>query len=158
MAMYLRELTVRFGTARASDGEPVRLPVGEVVRAPREAAALLYSLLAHEPGEVFSILCLSIRHRIVGYAPISRGTLDTTVVHPREVFRTAILANAASICLVHNHPSGDPTPSADDDLLTMRMVACGDLMGIPVLDHIIVAEQGFFSYREANRLESPEHR
>ena len=91
-------------------------------------------------------------------APRAWGTPDTTVVHPREIFRTAILANAASVCLVHNHPSGEPTPSADDDLLTMRLVACGELMGISVLDHIIVAEQGFFSYRESGRLECPEPR
>jgi DNA repair protein RadC len=153
MAMYLRELTIRFGTARAGDGERVELPVGGVVASPRDVANLLYPLLAHEPVEVFSVLCLSVKHRIVGYAPISRGTLDSTLVHPRKVFRTALMASAASICLVHNHPSGDPRPSPDDDLLTVRLVACGDLMGIEVVDHIIVGEQGYFSYREAGRLQ-----
>ena len=62
------------------------------------------------------------------------------------------MATAASICLVHNHPSGDPRPSPDHDLLTVRLIACGDLMGIEVVDHIIVGEQGYFSYREAGRL------
>lgn len=153
MAMYLRELTIRYGTARAGDGQRVQLPVGEVVASPREVATLLYQVLAHEPVEVFSVLCLSVKHRVVGYASVSRGTLDSTIVHPREVFRTALMASAASICLVHNHPSGDPRPSPDDDLLTVRLVACGDLMGIEVVDHVIVAEHGYFSYREAGRLE-----
>ena len=112
-------------------------------------------VLAHEPVEVFSVLCLSVKHRVVGYAPVSRGTLDSTIVHPREVFRAALMASAASICLVHNHPSGDPRPSPDDDLLTVRLVACGDLMGIEVVDHVIVAEHGYFSYREAGRLRVP---
>ena len=154
MAVYLRELTIRFGNARASDGERLPLPVGSHVSAPREVADLLYQILGHEPAEVFSVLCLSIRNRIIGYAEITRGTLDTTVVHPREVFRAAFLANAASVCLAHNHPSGDATPSVDDDLLTVRLMACGELLGITVLDHIIVAEQGFFSYRESRRMET----
>lgn len=153
MAMYLRELSIRYGTARAGDGQRVQTPVGDIVASPRDVASLLAPLLLHEPVEVFSVLCLSVKHRIVGYAPISRGTLDSTVVHPREVFRTALMASAASICLVHNHPSGDPRPSPDDDLLTVRLVACGDLMGIEVVDHIILGEQGYFSYREAARLE-----
>ena len=134
-------------------GTASQLPVGEVVASPRDVASLLFPLFAHEPAEVFSVLCLSVKHRIVGYAPISRGTLDSTVVHPRDVFRAAILSNAAALALVHNHPSGDPRPSPDDDLLTVRLVACGDLMGIEVVDHIIVGEQGYFSYREAGRLE-----
>jgi len=108
MAMYLRELTIRYGTARAGDGSRVQLPVGEVVASPREVASLLHPLLAHEPVEVFSVLCLSVKHRIVGYAPISRRTLDSTIVHPREVFRAAILSSAAALALIHNHPSGDP--------------------------------------------------
>lgn len=153
MAMYLRELTIKFGTARAGDGTRVHLPVGEVVASPRDVATLLFPLLAHEPVEVFSVLCLSVKHRVVGYAPISRGTLDATVVHPRDVFRAAILGNAGALALVHNHPSGNPSPSPDDDLLTVRLVACGDLMGIEVVDNVIVADQGYFSYREAGRLE-----
>lgn len=153
MAMYLRELTIRYGTARAGDGNRVQLPVGEVVASPRDVASLLFPLFTHEPAEVFSVLSLSVKHRIVGYSPISRGTLDSTVVHPRDVFRAAILSNAAALALVHNHPSGDPRPSPDDDLLTVRLVGCGDLMGIEVVDHIIVGEQGYFSYREAGRLE-----
>ena len=152
MAMYLRELTIRFGTARASDGERVQLPVGEVVASPREVASLLYPLLALEPVEVFSVLCLSVKHRVVGYAPVSRGTLDGTIVHPREVFRVALMASAASICLVHNHPSGNPSPSPDDDRLTVRLVACGELMGIEVADHIVLGDGAYFSYREAGRL------
>lgn len=155
MAMYLRELTIRYGTARAGDGQRVALPVGEVIASPRDIAFLLAPLLLHEPVEVLSVLCLSVKHRIVGYAPIFRGTLDSTIVHPREVFRSALMASSASICLVHNHPSGDPRPSPDDDLLTVRLVGCGELMGIDVVDHLIIGEQGYFSYREAARFAVP---
>ena len=83
---------------------------------------------------------------------MSVGSLDATVVHPREVFREAASAAAAAIVLFHNHPSGDPTPSADDLALTTRMVNAGDIMGIDVVDHLILADQRYFSLVEAGRL------
>ena len=83
------------------------------------------AVLQDQPSEVFAILCLSTKHRVIGYHEVSRGTLDTALVHPREVFKAAILANAAAIILTHNHPSGDPTPSADDVALTQRLVQAG---------------------------------
>jgi DNA repair protein RadC len=79
---------------------------------------------------------------------VSVGSVDTSVVHPREVFRAAATAGAAAIVLFHNHPSGDPTPSTDDVVLTQRLVRAGDLMGIQVLDHVIVAESRYHSMRE----------
>ena len=80
------------------------------------------------------------------------GTLDRSVVHPREVFREAASARAAGIVLFHNHPSGDPTPSADDLSLTRRLVAAGELMGIDVLDHLVLTATRFVSLREMGRL------
>jgi DNA repair protein RadC len=83
---------------------------------------------------------------------VSVGTLDSTPAHPREVFREATRAAAAAVVLFHNHPSGDPTPSGDDWDLTRRLVDAGELIGIRVLDHIILAETKYFSFREAGRL------
>jgi DNA repair protein RadC len=86
---------------------------------------------------------------------LSVGSLDATIVHPREVFREAAAASAAAIVLFHNHPSGDPAPSHDDLTLTTRLVEAGAVMGIAVLDHIILAESRFFSMAEAGSLASP---
>ena len=85
---------------------------------------------------------LDSRHRILGITEISRGTLTASLVHPREVFKAAILANAAAIIVAHNHPSGDVTPSSEDDKVTKRLREAGKVMGIRVLDHVIVGPMG----------------
>src|SRR5258706_11469501 len=123
----LRALTVRYAVKTGVDGAPVR--IDRVVSTPRECANVLRTLLQDEPSEVFAILCLSTKHRVIAYHEVSRGTLDTTLVHPREVFKAAILANSAGIVLCHTHPSGDPTPSPDDLALTRRLVDAGHLLG-----------------------------
>ena len=122
------------------------------MNAPRESALALMTTLQDQPGEVFAILCLSTKHRVIAYHEVSRGTLDATLVHPREVFKAALLANAAAIILTHNHPSGDPSPSADDVQLTRRLVDAGALLGVDVLDHIIVGDGRYYSFKEAGRL------
>jgi DNA repair protein RadC len=100
--------------------------------------------------ETFHVLMLDGRHRLLSTAEVSVGTLTASLVHPREVFREAVRCAAAAILLVHNHPSGDPTPSAEDRSVTRRLQAAGELMGIRVLDHVIVAEEGYFSFREGD--------
>ncbi len=95
---------------------------------------------------------LDTKHRVIRVKLVSVGSLDTTIVHPREVFREAASASAAAIVLFHNHPSGDPTPSTEDLVLTTRMVNAGDVMGIHVVDHLILADQRYFSLVEAGRL------
>jgi DNA repair protein RadC len=89
---------------------------------------------------------------MTAYHELSRGTLDSTVVHPREVFKTALLANAAAVIVAHNHPSGDPSPSADDIALTRRLTQAGNIIGIPVLDHLVIGVRSHFSLREAGLL------
>src|SRR5206468_3304473 len=79
------------------------------------------------------------RHRLLRHEMVSQGTLTASLVHPREVFRPALRESAAALLLVHNHPSGDPTPSAEDREVTARLVRAGELLGIPVLDHVVVA-------------------
>jgi DNA repair protein RadC len=148
--LQLRELTVRYSVRKTDVGEPV--VVGHSLKSPRDSAALLMRVLADEPTEVFAMLCLSTKHRIIAYHEVSRGTLDSTLVHPREVFKAALLANAAAIIVSHNHPSGDPSPTIDDVDVTKRLVAAGEIIGIPVLDHIVVGDACYFSFKEADRL------
>jgi DNA repair protein RadC len=89
---------------------------------------------------------------VIAYHEVSRGTLDSTLVHPREVFKAALLSNSAAIVVCHNHPSGDPTPTTDDIDVTRRLVATGELLGIPVLDHIVVGEDRYYSFKEGSRM------
>ena len=95
--------------------------------------------------ECFAVLLLDAKHRVTGFQMVSVGCLQGTPVHPREVFKAAVLTNSAALIVVHNHPSGDPSPSADDRAITERLRACGDVLGIPVLDHVIVAADGYWS-------------
>jgi DNA repair protein RadC len=124
----------------------------EPVRSPREAALILLPQFGAARVEQFGVMLLDAKHRLIRTRLLSVGTLDSSVVHPREVFREAAAGDAASIVLFHNHPSGDPTPSRDDFDLTHRLVAAGDLMGIQVSDHVILADTRYWSFREAERL------
>ena len=119
---------------------------------PREAAGFLMRLLAHEATEVFGIVCLSTKHDFICWHEVARGSLDQCHVHPREVFKAALLANAACIVLAHNHPSGNPIPSPDDEELTRRLAASGALLGVEVMDHIIVGDQRYYSFKEGGTL------
>jgi DNA repair protein RadC len=101
-----------------------------------------------EAQEVFGILILNTKNKIVAVHEVSRGTLDTSMVHPREVFKPAVLHNAAAIICFHNHPSGDPTPSEIDIKTTKRLSEAGEILGIQILDHIIVGDEGYTSLKE----------
>lgn len=98
--------------------------------------------------ERFICLHLNTKNWLLSWEVVSIGSLNATVVHPREVFKAAILANAAAVVLCHNHPSGDPEPSGADLQLTRRLVKAGDVIGIEVLDHVVLTETGFVSLRE----------
>jgi DNA repair protein RadC len=120
---------------------------------PRQLATYLLPQYGSCHVEQFGIVMLDSKHRLTRVKVVSVGSLDATVVHPREVFREAAAASAAGIVLFHNHPSGDPTPSKEDLALTARMVEAGEIMGIDVVDHLILAEQRYFSLMEAGRLQ-----
>jgi DNA repair protein RadC len=104
--------------------------------------------LHEQPNEVFAILCLNTKNKIAGAHVISQGSLSSSIVHPREIFKAAILNNAASILLLHNHPSGDPTPSREDIETTKRVKEAGAILGIKVLDHIVVGDGRYISLSE----------
>jgi DNA repair protein RadC len=99
--------------------------------------------------EEFRVLLLNTQHAVMRELVVTRGTLDTSVVHAREVFRAAIVENAAAVVLVHNHPSGDPTPSPEDREVTRQLAEAGRLVGIPVLDHIVIGDGRYISFVEA---------
>lgn len=102
--------------------------------------------------EVFCVLLLNARHEMMKRVTVSVGSLNASIVHPREVFRPAIIEAAASIVLVHNHPSGDPEPSEEDRTITDRLVKAGELLGIAVLDHVIISRGGVTSLRAMGRI------
>jgi len=106
-----------------------------------------FSFLTNETKEYFFTLHLDGKNRIVCIDQVSVGSLNQSIVHPREVFKTALLSSAAAIMLIHNHPSGDPAPSREDREITRRLKEAGDLIGIRVLDHLIIGET-FFSFVE----------
>jgi len=98
--------------------------------------------------EVFVVLLVDVKNRLVFTHLVTKGTLDASLVHPRDVFRRAIQESSAAIILAHNHPSGDPEPSAEDVALTRRLADAGDLIGIPILDHVVVGRDGYVSMAE----------
>lgn len=124
--------------------------VGErrVIASPRDAFGLLRGEYRGMRKEAFKVLLLNARNQVLTVETVSVGSLSASLVHPREVFRPAIQACAASIVLAHNHPSGDPEPSDDDLALTRRLVEVGVLVGIEVLDHVIVAGDAFVSLKD----------
>jgi DNA repair protein RadC len=128
-------------SASTADARPV-------IKSPRDVANLVMEDLRYRDKEHFLALFLDTRNRVIATTTISVGSLSVNVVHPREVFKEAVSRSAASIIVCHNHPSGDPTPSEDDQAITRRLVQSGQIMGIPVLDHIIIGEGKFISLKE----------
>jgi DNA repair protein RadC len=116
---------------------------------PREAAGYLLPSFGSQPVEQFGLVLLDTRHRVIRTVVLSVGTLDSTAVQPRDVFKQALGASAAAIVLFHNHPSGDPEPSRDDIALTLRLAAAGELMGVAVVDHIVLGDGRYASLKES---------
>jgi DNA repair protein RadC len=121
------------------------------VSGPGSAAAILQSRLEHEPVEVCLVLLVNTKHRLLGVHELGRGTLDRCVVHPRDVFKAAILANAAGVIVGHNHPSGETEPSPDDVALCVRLRHAADIIGIDLLDFMITGDRRYYSFKEMGR-------
>ena len=118
-----------------------------VLKTPEDVAGLVRGRLKGKKKEHFLVILLDTRSRLIKVAEISVGSLDGSIVHPREVFKEAISATAASVIFVHNHPSGDPTASEDDVRLTKRLAEVGEIVGIDVLDHIIIGDKKYLSLK-----------
>lgn len=145
--MYVRELVVSYRRRHVMSASGSRS-----VSTPAEAASVFASIMGEEAVEVFGFLSLTTRHHLIAYHQISRGGIDRTPVSPREVFQMALLSHAAAIVIGHNHPSGDPSPSSDDVALTWKLTQAGELIGVSVLDHVIVGDHRYYSFKEGGRL------
>jgi DNA repair protein RadC len=135
---------LELGARLASEG---RQP-GAAFRTAADAARFLLPRYGARPVETFGLLALDVRHHLKREAVVSTGCLTSSLVHPREVFQEAVVARAAALVLFHNHPSGDPEPSAEDLALTRRLAAAGTLMGIEVLDHLVLGAGRFVSLKD----------
>jgi DNA repair protein RadC len=127
-------------------------PDGAPIRSARDVAAIMTPRMQDLGVEEFHVLLLNAQHRLERDVMVTRGILNSSLVHPREVFREAIAERAAAIILVHNHPSGDPSPSADDRAVTEQLAAAGRITDIPVHDHVIIGRGRYHSFAEAGML------
>ena len=118
------------------------------INSPKDLADLLMGEMNELVQEVLKVVLLSTKNIIVGSKDVFKGSLNMSVVHPREIFKQAIDKNSASIIICHNHPSGDPTPSKEDINITLRIKECGNIMGIQLVDHIIIGNNKFVSLKE----------
>ena len=146
----VRELVVSYRPFR------FELPVEGSVTGPHDAAKLASAILADSDVERVLALHFNVKHRLIGVHVVSVGTLDASLVHPRDVFKAACLSNAASLVIAHNHPSGDPSPSAEDRALSDRLRQAGELIGVTLLDFVIVTDPAeglrYHSFKEAGVL------
>ena len=120
------------------------------IKNPHSVVKAIWSRIKDKAKEHFKLILLNPRNRLIGISTVSIGTLNASLVHPREVFKDAITHSAASVVLAHNHPSGNLEPSEDDLTITKRLVEAGKILGIEVIDHIIITKNGFFSFKEKN--------
>ena len=140
------QIKAAFELANRLEGQP-ETAKRQVVRNPIEVVSVVKGRLKGKKKEHFLVVLLDTRNQLIKVSEVSVGSLDTSVVHPREVFKEAISASAASVIFVHNHPSGDTEASEDDIQLTKRLAEAGEIMGIDVLDHIIVTDKEHLSLK-----------
>lgn len=146
-----KQIKAVYETFAVKDSITNYLKTGTRFTAPRQVYET-FSFLMRETKEMFLTLHLDGKNRIICMDLVSIGSLNQSIVHPREIFKTACLSNAAAILCVHQHPSGDPSPSSEDISITRRIKEAGDIMGIKVLDHIIVGDGDYLSFVEKGLL------
>ncbi|MCL6453157.1 MAG: DNA repair protein RadC [Alicyclobacillus sp.] len=131
----------------------VRKPIDpkRQIRSAEDAVGYVMDWMRHLKKEYFCILYLDTKHRLIADEVVSVGSLDASIVHPREIFKSAVKSSASAILCAHNHPSGDPTPSPEDIAVTARLCEAGRLLGIDVLDHIVIGDGRYVSLRAEGR-------
>lgn len=135
------------------------LKASSKISAPKDAVELARKSIHDDSKEHFLAFYLDGRHRPIGRSTVSVGTATASLVHPREVFQAAVGIGAVALIVLHNHPSGDPSPSREDHTVTHRLVQAGELLGIPVLDHLVWTSSGaYYSFREHGTLSSGDSR
>ena len=118
------------------------------ILSPKDVSTLLINEMSNLKQEVFKLIFLNTKNIVIGSKDVFKGTLNSSIVHPREVFKEAIQRGSASIIACHNHPSGDPNPSKEDINITLRLKECGKIMGIELLDHMIIGANKYVSLKE----------
>ena len=118
------------------------------ISSPKDIASLLINEMVNLKKEVFKLILLNTKNIVIGTKDIFKGTLNSSIVHPREVFKEAIQRGSANVIVCHNHPSGDPSPSKEDIDITIRLKECGNIIGIGLLDHIIIGNNKYVSLKE----------
>jgi DNA repair protein RadC len=148
MAYRLKTFRVQFVA------EPTGFPAGSPCRSSEDVTRVARAIYAglDADKEHFLLLVMNNKNRINGFKVISTGSLTASLVHPREVWRAALHLCAAAVVFVHNHPSGDPAPSPEDQDITRRLKETGDLLGIRVLDHVVLGEERFYSFSDRGLL------
>ena len=139
------QIKASFELGRREDLEPETINFD--IKNPESVVKAIRASIKDKAKEHFKLILLNPRNKIIGISTISIGTLNASLVHPREVFKDAIAHSAASVVLAHNHPSGDPEPSEDDLTITKRLIEAGKILGVEVIDHLIVGKNGFFSFK-----------
>ena len=137
----------RFDIRLVRDGRVATLEP-TIIRHPSDTLPILEAELAELAYERFVALALNTKNHLTAVLPVSSGSLNASIVHPRELFQRAILANSAALIVGHNHPSGDPSPSPEDIALTRKLVEAGQLLDIPILDHVILGYGRYVSFKE----------
>lgn len=139
--LAIAELFRRFNTLRTSM-EQIK------IKKPKDVADMLITEMRSYKQEVLKLIILNTKNKIIREKDIFKGSLNTSILHPREIYSEAVKYNGASIIICHNHPSGDPTPSKEDINITLRINECGKIMGIDLLDHIIIGSESYISLKE----------
>lgn len=124
----------------------------KIIRTPEDAYQILKGYFEDLPSEHFVALLLNTKNHVCAFSPVSIGSLNASIVHPRELFQRAILGNCASVLLAHNHPSGDPTPSPEDIELSRKLCEAGKILDIVILDHLVIGESCYVSLKERGML------
>lgn len=145
---YAKALQIQAGIELGRRLAQSELDPATIIRSPEDAAQYVMEDLRYLQKEHFVCLFLNTKNHVVAQETLSMGSLNASIVHPREVFRAAIQRSSASIICIHNHPSGDPAPSPEDIEMTNRLVEAGNVIGIEVLDHLIIGDQKFISLKE----------
>lgn len=128
-----------------------KINIENKITSPKDAVKIMYEYLDGVDREHLGVMCLNTKHNVLNITTAHIGSLNSSVAHPREIFKSAILSNAAAIIIFHNHPSGDPKPSNEDVKITLRIKECGEILGIELLDSMIIGEDienGYYSFKE----------
>lgn len=152
----IAQLKASFELARRYTKE--KIDKGRRISCSSDIYEYFYQRLKDIKKEIFISVLLDVKNRIIGERIVSEGSLDASIVHPREVFLPAIRESSSSVIFIHNHPSGDPEPSTEDLVTTKKLVEAGDILGIKVLDHIIIGETGYYSFADRGILNNPRRR